>query len=153
MNALLSNISDENSLTISFELQRPTTVTFQLPVGEYNPMASGMRLTGWKDQQQLNLGAGCHTLELQIPMSEMPLIGYPTNFQKKIAGRFHNAYHYIHIRNMQNLLKMAPDPRMVDWLIRWTEYLSRWHEIPQYADERISLRHVPNGQEWAFTAF
>lgn len=150
MNVLLSNINDENSLSVTFSLERPAAVTFQLPVGEYDPMSSSMRVTGWKDAEKADLEPGTHTLRLSIPMSELPLIGYPTNFKKLISGRRHNAYHFIHIRNMQHLLKLAPDPRMVDWLVRWAEYLARWRDIPAYQDERISLSHIPNGHASAF---
>lgn len=150
MNVLVSNINDENRLTATFRLERPTEVQFQLPVGKYDPFSSSMRVTAWKDSARFTLEAGEHTLELPIPMSELPLVGYPTNFKKKIAGRFHNAYHYIHIRNMQHLLKQAPDPRMVDWMLRWAEYLARWRDIEAYDDPRISFEHIPNGHDSAF---
>lgn len=152
-NVLLSNINTENTFRVRFAVEQPTVVTFQVPEGHYNPLGSSMKITGWKDRETVELEPGEHYLTFVIPLAELPFVGYPTNFKKLIAGRYYNAYHYIHIRNMQNLLKMAPDPRMVDWLVRWTEYLSRWHEIAAYADERISLRHVPNGHEWASTTF
>ena len=151
MNVLLSNINEENTLSVTFSLERPTDVTFQLPVGEYDPLSSSMRVTGWKDRERFELDTGEHTLTLTIPLSELPLIGYPTNFKKKIAGRYYNAYHYIHIRNFQHLAKLDHDPRMIDWLLRWTEYLARWPSIPAYAhDDRLELRHIPNGHDSAF---
>lgn len=150
LNALLSNIDPVNTLRVTIAVDQSTAVTLELPVGEYNPLANGMRITGWKPRETVRLEPGEHKLELAIPMSELPLIGYPTNFTKKLAGRHHNVYHFLHLRNMQHLLKLHPDPRMVDWLVRWLEYLARWPTIPEYADERIELSHVPNGHRSAF---
>lgn len=151
VNVVLSRSADVAHVRFDLEVAQDTSVVVQLPTGEYDPMDSGMLVSGWKDHSRVELAGGRQSIDITVGMDEFQLVGYPTNFRKEIAGKFYNGYHWAHCANVRRLLEATADVRLVSWLVRWVEYLARWYRMPIYRDDaRLELRHIPNGGESYF---
>lgn len=74
-----------------------------------------------------------------MPWTLAELIAYPTNFGKKIAGRWFNAYHYIHIDGCTRLAATSGDDMLRYFGARWATYPARWPTMAPYADADIEL--------------
>jgi len=142
VNLVLSRITDVNEVELEVELASPAEGSFQLAKGTYNPLLTAMPSQGWESHGTFSIGAGVSQLRFPIDTSSVPLLGYPTNFTKKISGKNRNVYHFLHIRNLEKLHAIIQDPRLLEWAARWTDYARNWPNLPEYAHPNVELTEV-----------
>jgi hypothetical protein len=113
----------------------------------YDPFKSFPVKTGWEKAEEWSLPAGRSTVSFAVPWASAPLVGYPTNFSKKIAGpdgvKHRNVYHYLHISNLDELARRLGDETLVPWVEKWLGYTTLWPDMPIY--QHALIDHAPVG--------
>ena len=148
LNLVLSHARDTVDVELTLVSSAEARLTVGIPKGFYDPKISAMPIAGWKNLPTLEIMPGENTIRFTIPMDEIPLLGYPTNFKKKIGGLYYNAYHYLHIQNLYALNNFFPRPDYMYWGLKWLEYVTRWPDAEYFKGDDISLRAIPSNTDF-----
>jgi hypothetical protein len=135
MNLVLSRSSHPlpNLLRMRLQVSQPTTMTLEVQVGDYSPTSSAPVKQKWKRIASHDLASGEHLVTTELPWGdELELIGYPTNFLKKIDGRQTNVYHPVHIQRLRQLYAATGMPSLAHWAEVWSSYVCDWSTIRMY---------------------
>lgn len=146
MNVALSRASYPRPNRIKMRLTMPTSTEIRVEahVGRYHPVSSSPVKTRWKQLQQHLLAEGTHDLTFELPWTEeLDLIGYPTNFLKKLNGQFTNVYHSVHIKRLYELHTIEAIPAFEQWAKTWSGYICDWARMPMY--RRLRVRDYSQG--------
>jgi hypothetical protein len=137
--AMLSMIEypDASELKVQVSSAVAQTVRWSLGVPTFDPRFATPRASGQKFMRQFELAPGENTISLQIPWDIAAGWVGPVPFSKRIAERYYNAYHYIHIKGLSQLYEFYPAARLLYWRDRWLEYTEKWSTFPAYAVEGI----------------
>ena len=140
LNLVLSRLShpEPNVLRLTTTSPVDQSCRLQLRVGRYSPLSSSPVDLEWKDIATAAVSAGGSTLTLPVPWSEVPLIGYPTNFMKKIDGEQKNVYHEIHCKRLTQLAEMTGVRELGEWARTWRGYTEQWATSDVYAEVRAA---------------
>jgi len=151
-NIVLSMIStpEPNRFETTIITDRATSVTLQLGDGQYDPLTTGLRVTGWVDIETVALRSGENRLSISIPWRKVRLVAYPTNFRKKVGGRFHNSYHFLHVISLYDLHRRTPRKQFRDYWEKWLGYTKQWAGVSPYKDADIRLDYYIPGSYGAF---
>ncbi len=146
LNLLLSLLSapEPNVLRFTMSCEEATRVSVTIADGDFDPLASGLVTTRWRELVVLQLDPGEHDVEIPFSPEHIAPFVYPTNFLKRIGGTNYNAYHFIHLDQLQWLTTLVDSEVLRDIHGRWSEYPERWPAMPVYRDADLSLdRYVP----------
>lgn len=149
LNLVLSRLSfpQTNKLTFQISSVRPTTVQVLFLKGEYDPLKNEpahyakVKLTAFKSETRPK------RISIDIPWNQAELIGYPTNFVKKIKGKPKNVYHTIHINKLDELYQRTGDPILKSYADKWRAYKTQWPSSPTYQkffSEEVSVTKTPS---------
>lgn len=108
-------------------------VRLSVNAGRYDPLSSSPVDEDWVPVADAPVPAGESMVELRIPWSRATeLIGYPTNFKKRLGGKQVNVYHPVHIKRLRELhaaTRLSPFAR---WAERWNVAICQWSQMPLY---------------------
>lgn len=141
MNLVISLISSPapNYLHLKLKSSVAQTAEFYLDEPTLTPMNNFSNDINWEIFNTQELTAGVQEIVIPIPLEEVRTNLVPTKFSKKVEGKFHNAYHYIHIDKLKKLHEVTGIPAFKVWADRWEAYIPRWPEVESLQDDRISL--------------
>ena len=114
-------------------------VRLRLFVGEYSPSTSAPVRPEWRTVSSAEVVPDGH-VQLPMPWDDLALIGYPTNFGKRIGRHLVNSFHPIHVDRLRAFGARTRDPRVFDmWADRWEEAMRQWPEMDVYAEQYVLL--------------
>lgn len=128
-----------NKLLLKIVSDQDTRVTISIGDTTYNPFASGPKVKGYRQLQEVDCQAGENHIEVEVPWIAAEMIAHPTNFAKKLTGRQFNAYHFIHIDTLDKIVKQSGSEILTYYRDKWAHAPSLWPEHPAYQDERLML--------------
>ncbi len=129
----------KNALQLQVICRKETKAAWKIAAGDYNPFRTSIQAKRWETITELDLRAGTNDVHLDMPWEKVPLIGYPTNFNRKIAGDKYNAYHYIHVAGLKKLFDLTERPELRDWYDKWRAYIHDWPSVEAYKRDGIRL--------------
>ncbi len=138
--AVLSMIEYPDASELLIQLNSPVAqkVKWSIGVPEFDPRFTTPRASGQRFMREFELRPGVNCISLQIPWDAAAgWVAGPVPFSKKIAGRYYNAYHYIHIKGLSQLYEFHRAARLLYWRDRWLEYTEKWSTFPAYAVDGI----------------
>lgn len=106
--------------------------------GDYDPALTAMPTTRWREIGRHALRSGTNQIDGDIPFDDRNIFAYPTNFKKKIGGRFYNAYHIVHVIDLAVLYAGTGRQIFADTAIKWLSYMDHWPEMTVLADPQTS---------------
>lgn len=131
-----------NRLTARIRSDEAGTVRVRIGKGDYDPLTSRLRATTYDTLATIELEPGETTVDVAVPWTDAELVAYPTNFGKKLDGRNHNVYHFIHIDTLAKLAEQTGDDMFAYFADRWGRYVHRWPHMEVYTQADIALhRH------------
>lgn len=134
-----------NRLRVKIDCPEPNALTVRLATGRYDPLRTGLVTQGWRDVHSAALMTGRNELTIEFPIDDIKPFVYPTNFLKRIAGRKFNAYHFVHVDGLSDLLKSPQAPVIQEMRDRWAKYPARWPLMPVYRDAEVEFsRYRPS---------
>jgi len=146
LNLVMSLLSmpEPNLLRLTIETPKAQDLAIELARGPFDPLQSGLRTTDWNKIEEIELQAGVNEIEIELGFKAIDPFVYPTNFLKKIAGRHHNAYHFVHIDGLESLCDEYGTEAFCDFAARWRGYVEQWPDHPAYRDAGIEFdRYTP----------
>jgi hypothetical protein len=102
-------------------------------------MQTGLVTTGWRTMAEIPLAAGPNEVSIDFGIEDIAPFVYPTNFLKRIAGKRYNAYHFVHIDGLADLLRSPQPPGLSEMHARWSSYPTRWPSMPVYRDAGVEF--------------
>lgn len=130
-----------NKLKVSLQSSASDRIALEYADHPYDPFTSGISLSSpseWRTIATTQIGPGIQNIEIDIAWPSVPIIGYPTNFKKKIAGKNQNVYHWMHVTNLEALAPVGP-PEVAEWATKWRTYAERWATMPLYSSGDLNL--------------
>ena len=139
-NVLLSMVSypSSNVFRLSYKTSQTYKATLMMAQGSYDPNLSGMPTQSWRTIGEFEIGPDAPELVVELPWDKENLFAYPTNFKKKLNGRYFNAYHFIHISNLAWLFAYTKDPIFKTYVLKWLAYVDHWPQSAALQKEDIS---------------
>ncbi|PWJ81673.1 D-glucuronyl C5-epimerase-like protein [Pseudaminobacter salicylatoxidans] len=127
---------------MELEISTPvaTKIYHELGYADYCPLSANMartRINKWKRVRTLHLSHGVNNVSIPISWNDIPLLGYPTNFKKKVGGINRNVYHWMHVTNLESLSKRYPN--LLPWAEKWRGYTERWSSMDVYRKAGVSF--------------
>jgi hypothetical protein len=108
--------------------------------GDYRPDLSAMPTQRWRQISSVTLTAAqINRLLVPILFDERNSFAYPTNFKKKIANKFFNAYHFVHVVVLAEIFAFSNRDIFREVALRWLGYYERWADGPPLAGGPWSL--------------
>lgn len=148
INVVGSCVSDKNDLLLDIQSKLGSNkIEIYVAQGDYNPLLTAMPTQRWELIATINNNTVRSVEKVSIPKQLLFNIAYPTNFKKKIANKFHNAYHFIHIEQLEGILSWYDSPEIKKMVEKWKVYCQSWKSMPIYADERIVLEKYGTNQK------
>jgi hypothetical protein len=141
LNLVFSLLSapNPNRLRTRIHAARPGKVSVRVATGNYDPMQTGLVTTGWRTMAEIPLAAGPNEVSIDFGIEDIAPFVYPTNFLKRIAGKRYNAYHFVHIDGLADLLRSPQPPGLSEMHARWSSYPTRWPSMPVYRDAGVEF--------------
>lgn len=130
---------------ISINADQKCTLRVFVADGDYSPMLSAMPTERWREVGIHTLVEGQNKVEGEIHYDDKNLFAYPTNFKKKIDGKYFNAYHIIHIVDLAILYKHSRREIFADTARKWLGYMDAWDAMEMLSDPDISKRALLYG--------
>lgn len=131
MNVVLSQINDTQMIEFEIESKstKPGKLDFYISYGDYNPFVSAMPTKRWIWLDQYAIQPGINKVALQVENKNLPMIGYPTNFTKKLEDGNYNVYHWMHIHNFKKINKYYESIKLEYIKKKWMEYIKEWRRV------------------------
>ena len=108
---------------------------------------AAMPTTRWRAIGRRDLRTDSNHLEGDIPFGDRNAFAYPTNFKKKIARKFYNAYHIVHIVDLAEMYAATGRQVFADTARKWLGYTDHWPEMPSLAHDQISKTAQRHGDD------
>ncbi len=133
LNIVLSRIGLPRCPRLSFRLaaQSVDRLTIRLLLGQYDPTRSVPRDLQWKTVSQVQPSPD-GSVEIPLDWQDLDLIGYPTNFGKRIGESLVNSFHYAHITRLRSLATRLNADDLRRWADRWEDAMQRWPDMECY---------------------
>lgn len=128
-----------NRVHLTVSAQSAGALRVEIGDAVYEPLTSALPVRFHHDLGQFEVVAGVNELVIEVPWIHAEHVAYPTNFGKRIAGRQVNQYHWIHVDTLGKIVDQTGSDKLRYYRDRWAHSPDRWHEIPAYQDERITL--------------
>lgn len=128
-----------NKVLLSVRASAAGNVTLGIGDGEYSPMTKNLPVEYFRDLGEFPVEAGDNLIEVTVPWTDAELVAYPTGFGKALANRQFNQYHWIHVDTLGKIVTETGSELLEYYRDKWSRYPERWADMPQYADERITL--------------
>jgi hypothetical protein len=80
-----------------------------------------------------------HEVEFQIPNCNLRSWLGCTPFGKSIGGRYYNAYHFIHVKALSELMKYFESEEVMHYRDKWFGYILEWPSQTRYSEAGVSL--------------
>ena len=141
LNAVLNRITHPkpNVLHFTIEASEAGETSVLIGTGPYDPGVTGLSVKAWDEIAKVSLEAGRNEITLPVPWHQAELVAYPTNFKKKIAGKFYNSYHFIHVATLRSLHTISGLQGLKVYADKWDGYTALWPEMHQYKNADIQL--------------
>lgn len=141
-----SSCPEPNVVEIDVYASADMRLVYHRSLSKYDPFKSFPVKTGWEPVETHDLKAGPNTISVVVPWDTADLVGYPTNFSKKIAGpdgvKHRNVYHWLHISNLDALRKLTGASWLSPWIEKWTGYTRQWPSLEIYQHALIDFAPV-----------
>lgn len=132
--------SSPNRVTFNLSSQGVSNVKLFMAQGEYDPLLTAMPTQKWELLEELNLSNKAEfKLSVDIPNTFLSKAIYPTNFKKKIGGKNYNAYHFIHIEKLEQILTWYQSEVIAKYVDRWRQYVSEWPNMELYKNSEVEF--------------
>jgi len=141
INVVLSRVPypEMNKVELVFNNKSPAVVNLEIANGDYSPLSTSMPTKDWLDLGTYNLIEPNARLIIDIPWEKAELVAYPTNFKKKYGNELYNAYHFIHIMNLQKLAEITNSKDFYQYAKKWESYVENWPSMHVYNSHDINL--------------
>lgn len=141
VNAVLNRISHPKPNILHFKIEAPEAgeTSVLIGTGPYDPGSTGLPVKAWDEIAKVTLKAGRNEIALPVPWHQAELVVYPTNFKKKLAGKFYNSYHFIHVATLRSLHAISGLQGLKHYADKWDGYVDLWPNMPQYSNADIQL--------------
>ena len=143
INNVLSQADEKQNIYAQLDCRQPVSVDVSVAAGDYNPTLSGMPTQRWVWLGRYDLTEGANDVPVEFTRSSIPLVGYPTNFNKKIAGSNYNVYHWLHIMNLRRIAELHPSDLFSYYADRWEAYTDEWKRVPVIRNAGFSFDCPP----------
>jgi hypothetical protein len=120
VNLVLSLASSPKPNLVRLKVDRPARV--QVRVGSYDALHTRPVHMHW-------VGIGTVTPRrptIKIPWSVAESVAVPTNFLKRIGGKYTNVYHPIHVHQLRRLAEITGIGQLDRWATRWAKAMCTW---------------------------
>lgn len=136
LNVVLSRLSfpTPNVLHLTVRSPRLQRGRLQMHTGRYSPLANAPVDPEWRDVGAGRLVPGTNQVTLTLPWDAAELVGYPTNFMKKIQGRQTNVYHDLHVKRLTQLSAATGVSELGEWARMWRGYTRHWATSSTYRE-------------------
>jgi len=134
-NGVLSSVSEYNRIVIDFEnkINSVNEVDFLIYTGSYDPLKSSPTNLEWVNIAKQNMILKNNKLIINIINKELNhIVGYPTNFIKKLKNGRYNAYHDIHINRLYDLGKKFKSKKLLYFANKFFDYRQQWDHTDIY---------------------
>lgn len=128
-----------NKVLLSVRATGAGSVRLGIGDGEYSPMTKNLPVENFRELGSFPVEAGDNSIELTVPWTDAELVAYPTGFGKALAKRQFNQYHWIHVDTLGKIVDETGSELLEYYRDKWSRYPGRWADMPEYADERITL--------------
>lgn len=130
LNGVFSRIDNERRFRLDLLCRDEGTAKIYIANGDYRPDLSSMQTKRWIYLDTVKIKAGMTKSSIQFDSSHFPMLGYPTNFAKKIGGQNYNVYHWLHVNNFQQIKRHYSSDIFDYYEIKWREYVREWPKVP-----------------------
>lgn len=136
LNVVLTRLGYPQPNLLSLTAASPGAQLCRLEVrtGRYSPLSSSPVDLEWREASTARLLPGRQTVTLPVHWPHVPLIGYPTNFLKRIEGVQRNVYHDLHCTRLSQLADITGRADLAEWARLWRGYGEQWEGSPVYAE-------------------
>ncbi len=136
VNIVMSRISHpaQNEVHLRIAAATATQAKVSIETGEYDIRNNRPGNRSFRALTSVSLAPGDNDVVISVPWDAVPLVAYPTNFGKKIGDSYYNVYHFIHVRNLEQLYGHTREPVLRDYALRWKAYAERWPAMPIYLE-------------------
>lgn len=141
LNAVFSQIDDTFKFNLGLNCDEDCEIKIYVANGEYDPALSSMPSRRWILLDEIKMKSGHTILKYELDKQNMRLLGYPTNFAKKIGKHNYNVYHWLHINNFLNIRKYYRSDIFEYFLTRWTQFVNEWKRVPIYENIEFSFEN------------
>lgn len=128
-----------NKVLLSLRASGAGSIQVGIGDGSYSPMTKDLPVKYFRDLAEFRVEPGDNLIELSIPWTDAELVSYPTGFGKALADRQFNQYHWIHVDTLGKIVDETGSDLLEYYRDKWSRYPEQWADMPQYADERITL--------------
>jgi hypothetical protein len=129
LNNVFTQADPVQHIQTNLECREDSWVKYYVGYGDYDPNLSGMPTKRWIYIGKSNLVSGKNELNIDVRRDRIPMIGYPTNFKKKFAGKTYNVYHWLHIMNLRRINELVPTDLFAYYADLWEEYTKEWKRL------------------------
>lgn len=144
----LISFPKENLFHANIFVNKQAVVQIFLADGDYQPKISGMATTKWRKVAKVELAKGQNTVSEKLSFDSQNLFAYPTNFAKKIKGKFYNVYHFVHIIDLCELYRFSKIPQFKEYALLWLNHYKKWRKMPMLKDvEKVQFSSYGNNFE------
>ncbi|MFC7457737.1 D-glucuronyl C5-epimerase family protein [Brachybacterium sp. GCM10030267] len=128
-----------NKVLLSVRASGSGAVSLGIGDGPYSPMTKNLPVEYFRELGTFPVDEGENEIELAVPWTDAELVAYPTGFGKAIADRQFNQYHWIHVDTLGKIVEETGSDLLAYYRDKWRQYPSRWTDLSEYADSRITL--------------
>lgn len=143
VNAVFSRIDDRPRYEFGSDCKTAARLQTFAGVSDYNIRHSRMSPDRWVLIDERDLPEGQSVSPVEPESAPLDLIAYPTNFNKNIGGTQYNVYHWLHIRNLDQIAAAADSEILRDWSARWRGYTQEWPKSEAIAQPNVSFDCYP----------
>lgn len=113
-------------------------VHLKLFLGRYSPLTNTPVELEWRTLSTAEVGHDGQ-VDLRMPWDDLRLIGYPTNFGKRVGPHLVNSFHPINIDRLRAFGARTGADEFDAWADRWEEAMHRWPEMELYAGKSVLI--------------
>lgn len=139
---VVGSLASSNTNNLSFELgnKGKSKVKLFMAQGEYSPLLTAMPTQKWELLTEIEMvNQDSFNFNLDVPMHLLENVVYPTNFKKVIGGKNYNAYHFIHIEKLTQILTWYDSSTIAEYVEKWKSYVEDWSDMEVYTSSNVEF--------------
>lgn len=137
---------EPNRLRFVIRASGEANALIQIQTGDYTPLRNGVANKKLVTIADHKIREGINLIEATVPWDVVPYIAYPTTHTKRIADKNFNAYHHIHVNNLERLHKSTGDEILRGYAELWKSYIQKWPSMPVYSDNELEYEGMTEWQ-------
>lgn len=139
-NLVLSRMAEPEPIVLELTIVRAPVerVRLSLFVGRYSPLHASPVVPTWQVAAEVkpDVNGRC---EMQLPWSLLDLVGYPTNFGKRVGAHHVNSFHAIHVERLRGLADRVSGEDLRAWADRWDRAMRTWPAKEAYRGMHVLI--------------